>query len=203
MQEPTESKAHVTGGHLRAVVDISPEPVAPMGSGPGAAPNVTIRAAEASEVDACVALWVRACAERDGRAVAGVAERARAKFDRRTAWRVAESGERIVGFALATEPGSGAPSDPGGAAVLGLLAVDPVAQGLGLGRRMLAEISGALADAGFTEAVLHVLADNAAAVRLYERAGWRPHGEPFEHTLLHWLSQSYVIDLRGLAQASI
>ncbi|GAA4154480.1 hypothetical protein GCM10022286_02150 [Gryllotalpicola daejeonensis] len=154
-----------------------------------------LRAGRNDEVRACVDLWTRACAARDGTAVAGVAERARAKFDRRVAWVVAGAPGELQGFALATAPGSGASIDPPEAAVLGLLAVDPRAQANGLGRRLLYEIDGVLSEAGYRQAVLHVLTENLAAVRLYESAGWRPVGPAFEHSLLRRPFQSYVLDL--------
>jgi len=127
--------------------------------------------------------------------IPGVAERARAKFERRLSWVVADGEKGLAGFALATEPGSGAPTDPPAAAVLGLLAVDPAAQNAGLGRRLLREVEGELAHAGFRQAVLHVLTDNTAAVKLYERAGWHAFGAAFDHSLLHRPSQSYLIEL--------
>lgn len=82
----------------------------------------SLRPATSADAEACVALWVAACADRDGRAFPGVAERARPKFDRGTSWFVAEQVDGTLGgFVLATAPGSGLPSDPTDAAVLGLL----------------------------------------------------------------------------------
>ncbi|UFS60819.1 GNAT family N-acetyltransferase [Subtercola endophyticus] len=156
----------------------------------------SLRPADLGDRTECVALWVQACAERDGQAYPGVAERAAPKFDDRVAWIVAEhpAGE-IVGFALATKPGSADQSDPPAAAVLGLLAVDPHVQMAGLGRKLLAKITGELADLGFEQAVLHVLSENTAAIRLYESAGWMPVGPPIEHSLLKRPSQTYVVEL--------
>jgi ribosomal protein S18 acetylase RimI-like enzyme len=154
-----------------------------------------IREAKDDEVEACVGLWVHACTVRDGVAVAGVAERARAKFDRRVVWLVSDAEGRTDGFALVTAPGTGAVDDPADAVVLGLLAVAPDVQGAGLGRRLLGATADVLAARGYDRAVLHVLADNAAAVRLYESEGWEPSGEPFEHALLHRFAQTYVLNL--------
>jgi len=151
-----------------------------------------IRDAEQGQLEACVELWVQACAVRDGHRATGVAERERTKFANSAAWLVSERNAQINGFALATLPGSGSPNDPAHAAVLGLLAVDPAAQGGGLGRRLLRAITTELANHGYQEAVLHVLTDNTGAVRLYESEGWQRHGEPFDHTLLHRPSQSYI-----------
>jgi hypothetical protein len=44
----------------------------------------SIRTPSPSDAEACVSLWVAACAARDGTAFPGVAERARAKFGRWT-----------------------------------------------------------------------------------------------------------------------
>lgn len=155
----------------------------------------TIRPGAGDERAACVDLWALACAARDGRRTAGVAERAEAKFETAALWLVADHDGRIDGFALATVPGSGAAGDPANAAVLGLLAVAPQAQGAGLGRQLLRAASDGLATLGYPRAVLHVLQDNEAAVRLYESEGWRPLGAPFEHSLLHRPTQSYAISL--------
>jgi ribosomal protein S18 acetylase RimI-like enzyme len=166
-----------------------------------------LRAGTDSDLEACVSLWVDACARRDGARVAGVAERARPKFSRREAWVVAErSGQvepvdqvehRITGFVLATEPGSGQASDPPGAVVVGLLAVDPSEQGRGVGSLLLSAVTTSLSARGHGQAVLHVLTSNLAAVHLYESQGWRPAGKTFEHTLLKKPFQTYVIDLRA------
>ena len=143
-----------------------------------------------------MALWVQACAVRDGQAVAGVAERARPKLDRAESWIVATGPDGVVtGFTVATPPGSGITTDPGGASVVGLLAVAPSAQGGGLGGRLLAAVTADLARRGRVRAALHVLVDNRPAVRLYESQGWVPWGERFPHVLLGRPVQSYALDL--------
>jgi ribosomal protein S18 acetylase RimI-like enzyme len=154
-----------------------------------------IRDAVEDDVDECVELWIRACAARDGDVASGVAERTRTKFGHRALWQVAGTAGHLDGFALVTNPGSGAPTDPTGAAVLGLLAVAPEAQCNGMGRRLLRATTSRLASLGHRQVVLHVLADNPAAIRLYESEGWRPLGEPFEHTLLRRMTQTYSLDL--------
>lgn len=156
-----------------------------------------LREGRSVDTAACVELWVAACAFRDGHQYSGVAERARPKFENAAAWIVAERRPgAIVGFALATRPGSGVASDPPSAVVLGLLAVDPQEQGSGLGRELLSAITSAVAALGHMQAVLHVLAQNDSAVRLYEAAGWTSEGPTFEHSLLKRPFQTYVRDLR-------
>lgn len=170
-------------------------------------PGQVIRTGTGSDVDACVALWVEACAVRDGRAVAGVAERARPKFDRAESWIVSTSQDgTVTGFTIATAPGSGIATDPVDASVVGLLAVAPAAQGSGLGAQLLAAVMADLARRGQGRAVLHVLVDNRSAVRLYESQGWVPWGEPFPHVLLGLPVQTYTVDLtceRGAATAIV
>jgi ribosomal protein S18 acetylase RimI-like enzyme len=59
------------------------------------------------------------------------------------------------------------------------VAVDPAHQGLGVGSALVDAFLGSAAAVGATEAYVVVGADNAGAIRLYERAGFTP-GEPFE-----------------------
>lgn len=161
-----------------------------------ASEHFALRPGLQDDLDRCVEVWIEASAARDGRRVEGVAARARGKLDQSVAWTVATDGAGdVVGFAVGTGPGSGLASDPPGAAVLGLLAVDPRAQGAGLGRRLLRDVTGLLARTGYPRAVLHVLTDNVGAVSLYERHGWVPWGEPVEHALLRRDSQTYVREL--------
>jgi ribosomal protein S18 acetylase RimI-like enzyme len=155
----------------------------------------SIRPASRADVEACVSLWVAACAARDGEAFTGVAERARPKFDRSVGWFVAEHDGTLDGFVLATGPGSGLPSDPPDAAVLGLLAVAPAAQGRGLARALIRHVTEHLAELGHARVVLHALLDNAAALRLYEREGWEAVGQPFEHSLLGRPVRTYGLEL--------
>ena len=73
---------------------------------------------------------------------------------------------RIVGFGLATQPGTGLKGDPPNAPVVGLLAVAPNAQGSNL----LTAPRPGLALLGHDQSVLHVLADHHAAV--IHRLSW-------------------------------
>jgi ribosomal protein S18 acetylase RimI-like enzyme len=143
-----------------------------------------LRAGVRSDTEVCVAIWVEACAARDGRAYDGVADRARAKFDKSITWLVAAHGEETEGFVLATFPGTGMPTDPPDAAVVGLLAVSPSQQTRGLGRALLDAATHHLAQLGYAQAVLHALVDNAPAVQLYESQGWVAMGVEYEHPLL-------------------
>ncbi|MEC5151443.1 GNAT family N-acetyltransferase [Cryobacterium sp. GrIS_2_6] len=162
------------------------------------------RTGSAADTAECVALWVRACAARDGVTVAEVAERAQPKFDHAESWIVAEEpGAGIRGFVLATTPKRGLPTDPPDAAVVSLLAVAPDAQGCGLGRALLVNVADELQRHGHKHAVLHVLTDNHPAVDLYRHEGWRPLGEPFQHSLLKRPTQTYVLDLDSREEATL
>ena len=145
---------------------------------------ITLRAGAPPDIEHCVALWVDACAVRDGRSISGVVDRARPKFNRSIGWIVALSGEQVEGFVLATAPGSGISTDPPGAAVVGLLAVNPSRQARGLGRTLLRAIARQLAEAGYRQAVLHALIDNQPALGLYQSEGWIAVGDEYEHSLL-------------------
>jgi ribosomal protein S18 acetylase RimI-like enzyme len=72
------------------------------------------------------------------------------------------------------------------------VAVDPDHQGLGVGSALVDAFLGRVAGVGATEAYVVVGADNATAVRLYERAGFEP-GAPFE---LHAGTTSLVMQWR-------
>lgn len=158
--------------------------------------ELVFRDGTAPDRAACVSIWVEACASRDGIAVAGVADRARPKFDREECWMVAEVPLRgVVGFVLATRPGSGLPGDPVDAPVIGLLAVAPGAQGRGVASALMDAVAAELAQKGHKRSVLHALLDNLPAVRLYASKGWRPVGEVYQHTLLKRPMRTFVLDL--------
>ncbi|MBD8537792.1 GNAT family N-acetyltransferase [Frigoribacterium sp. CFBP 8751] len=150
-----------------------------------------LRCAVPADLEACLTVWVAACAARDGQAFDGVAERARPKFGAGVVWLVADGVDGADGFVLATRPGSGLPADPADAPVLGLLAAGPGAQARGLGRALLREATARLALLGYQRAVLHALLDNVAAVGLYESEGWVAAGDPFEHSLLKRPTQRF------------
>ena len=62
-----------------------------------------------------------------------------------------------------------------------VLGVSPTAQGLGLGRVLLETGLGYLSTRGFRTVILYVDGDNAAAVRLYENAGFRTRSVDLEY----------------------
>ena len=89
-------------------------------------------------------------------------------------------------------------SDPTDAAVLGLLAVAPAAQGRGLARALIRNVTDQLAELGHTRVVLHALLDDAAALHLSESEGREAIGEPFEHSLLGRPTCTSERDLRAV-----
>ncbi|WP_368498964.1 N-acetyltransferase family protein [Herbiconiux sp. A18JL235] len=158
--------------------------------------SIRLRQGTTGDREQCLALWVAACAARDGRAVEGVADRARPKFDECVSWLIAGDRDRVDGFALSTRLRSGRGADPYDAAVLGLIATEPERQGRGLGRALLRAASRDLAALGYGRAVLHARLDNAIAVHLYESEGWVPSGEVYEHPLWRLPTRAFVRTLR-------
>jgi len=79
-------------------------------------------------------------------------------------------GDRVVGVASYAMP----TADEG---YVASLYVDPSAQGLGIGRRLLGSVEAQLAQAGRNRASLWVFAANAPSLAFYERQGWRRDGE--------------------------
>lgn len=193
--------------------------------------SFVVRAAARDEAAACIELWTAAVAARDGvPRSAAVRDRARSKFAAaRVALVVASSpssaalagsalagsapaspapagsvsaGSVLAGFALVTEPGTGLPGDPDDAAYLSLLAVDPRAQGHGLGRSLLQRAVAEAGAAGYARTLLHALDDNAPALRLYRGAGFEPVGEPFPHALSGRPTRAWVADGARTAPAT-
>jgi ribosomal protein S18 acetylase RimI-like enzyme len=70
-----------------------------------------------------------------------------------------------------------------GVAALGNVTTDPRLRGRGLARRATARLCRALAEDGIADIGLNVLADNAAAIRCYERLGFVVEAEYDEHML--------------------
>lgn len=153
----------------------------------------------ATRVDDAALIWAAATAARDGDdEVAGlnlarpVIEGVLARSLRALLLVAVDDTDRAVGF-VAAEPVTEPVADDG-RAELSYLGVHPDAWGLGVGRALMAELPARLAAAGYTEAQLLVYVDNAPAVRLYERYGWRRHGSPTVHPRSGRLEQRYVLD---------
>jgi ribosomal protein S18 acetylase RimI-like enzyme len=113
---------------------------------------------------------------------------------------VFESGGRVRGFVSAGPDRHG----PAGGEVFAIY-VDPQCQRLGAGRRLMSAAARALAEAGFAEARLWVLADNRPARGFYEAQGWRPDGTEkpwtYDDTGRSVREIRYVTDLRPAAPA--
>ncbi len=143
-------------------------------------------------------IWAEATAARDGHAEAGPPGPSRDRIQQALAASpssllliaVDERGS-AVGFATV------APLSPGDAttAELRYVGVLPDAWGRGAGTSLLLSAAALLREAGFSRAVLEVYADNARAVRLYEKLGWHRIGNAHPHGVTgRWL-EDYGLDL--------
>ncbi|HEX4443034.1 MAG TPA: GNAT family N-acetyltransferase [Galbitalea sp.] len=150
-------------------------------------------------VPACVDLWIRALAWRDGLEPAeAVHDRTAGKLET-PAIRFAIVGEQSAptAFALTTrlsESSADEKEQPAAAhtAYIELLAVEPAVVSRGLGRALLRDAIVAASAARCTMAVLHVRVDNTAAIHLYESEGFEMRGEPREHAY----SRAPMIEMR-------
>jgi len=130
------------------------------------------------------------------RTVASQAERWRGWLaGAETETEVAEVGGRIAGYATV-----GASRDGDADATVGELCalyVDPVAQGAGVGTRLLADAIARLRASGFLRATLWVFEENGLGRAFYERHGWRPDPEGIGRESAEWHGPAlrYRIDL--------
>jgi predicted GNAT family acetyltransferase len=102
---------------------------------------------------------------------------------------VAVDGDEVVAFAVAHH-GHAVPR-------IQYVAASPHRWGEGLAARVLEALTEQLADDGHARATLSVYADNASAVRMYERLGWqRTEGGPTPHPRTGKPELTYVRELR-------
>lgn len=145
---------------------------------PEPSPAVRVLVGDRDFLDDAARLWAAATAARDGDRDLAPLSRSRPLIEQVLAadgsmilLLDADTGE-LQAFATAQPT-----RDEEANALVGYFAVHPRAWGRGLGRRLAAELPGRLRELGFERAWLLVYPDNAPAVALYERNGWRPTGE--------------------------
>lgn len=161
-------------------------------------PTVTVRPAEVDDLDQVVDVFLGCWRETYATVLprqlvdAMTDERARELWAR--AARESAPGDLLVALG-AVPAGPGVPAVPGvpevptqvvGVARLGpvvgatghlaSLYVSPRAQGLGVGRRLMAAALERLAATGATSATLWVFRDNAPSIAFYRHLGWAPDG---------------------------
>jgi ribosomal protein S18 acetylase RimI-like enzyme len=138
------------------------------------------RRAVPAEVDAAIAVWLRAERARGvARSAADVAVIRARLTSQDTIVLVVERADRIAGLATGeparTEHGRGALIP--GLAHIGMVFVDPEHWGTGLGGVLVDDLLTALRTAGYRRAQLWVRIGNRRARRLYAGRGFQPTGE--------------------------
>lgn len=111
---------------------------------------------------------------------------------------VAEGHGRLLGVGVAAPPSETAFGLRG---EVRSLYVDPQAKRMGVGRRLLGEVAGRLADWAYPGVALGVVAGNAPAIAFYESLGARAAGGYLDPGPL-WRSENIVLvwdDAQGLA----
>jgi GNAT superfamily N-acetyltransferase len=116
---------------------------------------------------------------------------------------VAESGGRVVGFAV-TRP-SGDPDADAATGELDGFYVDPPTWGIGAGRSLLAAATQRLRDAGFSRATLWTAEANHRPRRIYDTAGWRTDGTERRRTIgrVEFVELRFLIALDPAAQTPL
>lgn len=102
---------------------------------------------------------------------------------------VAEREGRLLGVGVAASPSEAAFSGRG---EVRSLYVDPTAQRLGVGRRLLGEVAATLAAWGYRGVALGVVAGNAPAIAFYESLGARAVGRYLDPGPV-WRSENVVL----------
>ena len=90
--------------------------------------------------------------------------------------RLAQEGERVIGYAVVSEIGGHAALVTGARmAELESLSVLPGERGAGVGRALMAAVHELVRGLGIEELMLYVMDGNDEAMRFYERFGMRPY----------------------------
>jgi ribosomal protein S18 acetylase RimI-like enzyme len=153
---------------------------------------------DSAHIDAAAQVWSEAVAARDSYAEVPAADVTRPLIERivasspRSVLLIAsDAAGDVVAFAAA-KPVDGAAEH----AHVRYIGVRPGRWGAGAGRQLVAELAARLRSAGYAAARLEVYVDNPRAVRLYERLGWVPHGDPTPHPSSGRLEQEYRLALQ-------
>jgi ribosomal protein S18 acetylase RimI-like enzyme len=154
--------------------------------------EVVLRRGRAADVEPAVAVWRAAqAARRGGRPVwAEHEERVRGYARRSDAFLLlAEDADDVVGMGLGMR---GLADDGAGAPVpelchIAMIFVAPESWGEGIGGRVLVGVLDEARSRGYERAQLWTHADNARALRLYERHGFRRSGREKDDDFGEWI----------------
>ena len=162
------------------------------------------------DIDVAAQIWAEATAARDGDEEVADLSASRPVIEAVLA-RSPESFVLIARADAGVSDGSAADHNAGGNTVgAGFAAVEPTGEGRaqvsylgvrpgswgrGVGELLLREVQSRLAGTGYRTAELCVYVDNARAVALYERLGWRPCGAPAPHLRTGKPEQRYKLRL--------
>ncbi|PSJ58514.1 GNAT family N-acetyltransferase [Pseudaminobacter soli (ex Li et al. 2025)] len=150
-----------------------------------------------THVDAAAQIWAEATAKRDGDADVAPLELARPIIQRvlegspHAFLLIVLAGETAAAFAAIAPWGEVEDRE----AEIHYLGVAPAFWGHGAGGFLLEGAAREMQLRGFVRARLSVYADNPAALRLYEGAGWRVHGEGKIHPHSGRLEREYRLTL--------
>jgi ribosomal protein S18 acetylase RimI-like enzyme len=145
------------------------------------------------DIDVAAQIWAEATAARDGDEDVADLCVSRPAIEAV----LARSPQSFVLIAYATSAAGFAAVEPAGErrAQVSYLGVRPGSWGRGVGELLLREVQSRLAATGYQSAELQVYVDNARAVALYERLGWRPLGAPALHPRTGKPEQRYELRL--------
>jgi ribosomal protein S18 acetylase RimI-like enzyme len=158
--------------------------------------RVTEAIRDSGDIEVAAQIWAEATAARDGDE--DVADLSVSRPVIEAVLARSPQSFLLIAYADASTSAAGfAAVEPAGErrAQVSYLGVRPGRWGRGVGELLLREVQSRLAATGYRSAELQVYVDNARAVALYERLGWRPRGAPEPHPRTGKPEQRYELRL--------